>query len=126
MDKIVPPPDGPSTARVLEVGSRTYELRWVCCRKTNCKKCYTPNGWVPSHGPYWYLCYSTARKTHRLYIGKNLNTQKYIGADGRINFGAVNAVRKRTMDPITINEHQMPGQLDAIREAPPQPKEDLL
>ena len=84
---------GPSahTGMVVQqvtVGIRLYEQRYTRCCKVNCRTCYGRQPdfcGAPGHGPYWYLCYRTDRGWQRVYIGKDLNTEKFILEDGSIN-----------------------------------------
>jgi hypothetical protein len=79
------------TIQTLEVGDRLYEQRMNRCGKRICRICYPPGGsgdGVPGHGPYWYMCLQVKGKFRRFYIGKTLDTAKYVGADGRVDFAA--------------------------------------
>jgi hypothetical protein len=72
----------------IVVGARTYEQRRNRCGRRNCRTCYGPpgdQGRRPGHGPYWYLILSTRRGIRRVYIGKNLDTARFINPDGSIN-----------------------------------------
>lgn len=75
----------------LVVGTRTYEQRYNRCGKRNCRTCYhRPADYCgpPGHGPYWYLCITFNGRWRRLYIGKELDTAKFIQADGSIDWVA--------------------------------------
>lgn len=115
MKKLPPPPFGKKSAAVetFLIEGRTYELRYVNCGKKNCTRCNTPNGPVPSHGPYWYLGVPRNKKWFRLYIGKHLDTRKFITKEGRIDWARARHSRVASSDP-TLNDHSAPGQLDAV------------
>lgn len=76
----------------VAVGVRHYELRYNRCGKESCTVCYhrqADYAGRPGHGPYWYLSVARGRKWVRLYIGKELDTVKYIGGDGEIDWSLV-------------------------------------
>jgi len=76
----------------LRVGLRTYELRYNRCHKKTCTVCYGRQfdyAGPPGHGPYWYLCFTHGSKWVRLYIGKILDTKKFIADDGGIDWDQV-------------------------------------
>jgi hypothetical protein len=76
----------------VKVGSRTYEQRWNLCGKKTCTVCYPPHEVAVGrcgHGPYWYLCLQHGRRWLRLYIGKVLNTERYIKGDGTLDWEMV-------------------------------------
>lgn len=112
---------GPIVAESFHVGSRTYELRWVNCGKSNCRKCTTDNGSRASHGPYWYLCVPKGKKWFRIYIGKHLDTNLHVLPDGKIDWKSVNAKRTRSNDPVVRDNTEIPGQLDALDAPAPKP-----
>lgn len=74
----------------VPMGNRIYELQFVDCGKTACSRCNTPDGRKGSHGPYWYMCFSLGKKWRRVYIGKNLKTDRYILPDGRLDLATIN------------------------------------
>jgi hypothetical protein len=79
-------------------GGRTYEQRYTCCHKENCKSCNPPNpdfSGPIGHGPYWYLCFRHGKGWTRVYLGKVLNTLKFVLADGSIDFESILAARAR-------------------------------
>lgn len=83
------PSDKRMVISTIKVGRRTYEQRLNLCGKGNCKTCYPPLGEEhgrPGHGPYWYLCCMRGRRWVRVYIGKVLNTELYVGADGGVDW----------------------------------------
>jgi len=93
--KIPEPGKSPATVQILHLGMRTYELKYVYCGKKNCGKCNRASGRYPSHGPYWYLCFFQNGKWHRIYLGKNLDTRKFICADGSINWQQLQERRRK-------------------------------
>ena len=93
---------------------RVYESRLVLCGKRNCTKCFPPGGMPrPSHGPYWYLCGQRRGRWSRLYLGRQLDTQKFVAADGSIDWD--NAKRPHSIPgrPPGLAA-TVPGQMDAI------------
>jgi len=91
------PRGAPSAASMIvqsvTVAGRTYELRRNRCGKHNCRTCYGPhlNGeHRPGHGPYWYLIIVHPRGVRRIYVGKELNTQKFLLPDGTLDPAAKN------------------------------------
>ncbi|MBA7705383.1 hypothetical protein ES703_114211 [subsurface metagenome] len=76
----------------LRIGCRYYELRLVDCGKKTCRACNTPDGRHPSHGPYWYMRATrpgSGRKRPSIYLGKELDTARFVMKDGSINWDAV-------------------------------------
>lgn len=73
----------------FKVGDHTYERSYVDCGKSNCSRCHTPTVHRPSHGPYWYLCYSFHGKWKRIYLGKNLDTTLFITSNGHVDHAAI-------------------------------------
>jgi len=81
----------------LEVGLRTYENRYTLCHRRNCSVCYgRQEDYVgpPGHGPYWYLCVTTGRQWTRIYIGKTLDTSRFILPDGSIDWAQIRERRR--------------------------------
>ena len=77
--------------------SRTYELRYNRCGKTNCQSCYHRSldySGPPGHGPYWYLCVTRKGRSKRIYIGKTLDTSRWVLPDGSIDWAGFNARKK--------------------------------
>lgn len=120
MTKTLPEP-GSSSAVVttFREGRRTYERRYVDCGKDNCRRCTTPTGRVASHGPYWYLCFLRKGKWFRVYLGKVLDTSRYVTKAGDIDWDAIRK-RKRTKAGDDGSSDVPPGQTDTISPAPPQ------
>jgi hypothetical protein len=80
----------------IDIGLRTYELKYTLCHRRNCATCYGRQpeyDGPPGHGPYWYMCVPHGRLWTRIYIGKELDTHKYVLADGTIDWAAVKARR---------------------------------
>lgn len=96
---------------------RHYEQRLVNCGKPNCSRC-SPPGHVsrPSHGPYWYLCAQRGKRWRRVYIGKELDTTKYVDIDGHPDWPAITR-RRPQGTPGEATTDNVPGQLDAVDEA---------
>lgn len=87
--------------QTIVVGNRTYEYRYNRCGKKNCHVCYhrqADYSGPPGHGPYWYLCVTHRGRWRRLYIGKELDTQKFVLPNGSIDWEAYRnrATRKDT------------------------------
>lgn len=83
--------------QTLTVGTRSYEQRYQLCHKQNCRVCYGPDkpvGIPPGHGPYWYLVLMKGTKRVRLYIGKELDTARFVKPGGEIDWAAVAERRK--------------------------------
>jgi len=82
----------------LRQGGRTYEQRLNDCGKANCRKCGGDGARQASHGPYWYLCVLLRHKWVRIYLGKELDTARFVDATGEVDWEAVKAwkVRKAT------------------------------
>lgn len=75
--------------KTIVVGIRTYECRYNRCGKKNCRVCYHRSPEYcgpPGHGPYWYLCITQKGRWRRLYIGKELDTAKFIKPDGAVDW----------------------------------------
>lgn len=51
--------------RAIALPGGILQLERIRCGKANCRSC--------PHGPYWYLYYKKAGKTHSKYIGKTLD-----------------------------------------------------
>jgi len=74
-----------------------YDLIYTMCCRKNCKTCYGETRAVDlpmGHGPYWYLTVQVRGVPRRLYIGKVLDTTKYMGPDGRVDWPAIVAAKK--------------------------------
>lgn len=83
--------------RTIPVANRTYEQRFNLCHRKNCHTCYgrQPDyAGPPGHGPYWYLCVTIRHRWTRIYIGKELDTTKYVLPDGSIDWATL-AQRKK-------------------------------
>lgn len=77
-----PPPEpgvGKAVVESFRFHGRIYELRRNSCGKSNCTVC---DGNRPAHGPYWYVCISRRGRWRRVYIGKELDTSKFVNAAG--------------------------------------------
>lgn len=97
---------------------RSYEQRRVNCGKPNCGKCNPPGGDSrPSHGPYWYLCVRRNHRWRRVYLGKELDTQKYIDNDGNVDFDQI-CHRRPKGTPGEGMSAVEPGQRDMLDDAP--------
>jgi hypothetical protein len=49
---------------------------------------------VYGHGPYWYLIVPGGYRPTRVYIGKTLDTQRYVRDDGEVDWAAIKAMKK--------------------------------
>jgi len=114
MSKRMPPPgETRATVTMFKEGHRTYERRYIDCGKPNCRKCTQPGGRVPSHGPYWYLCVPRKGKWFRQYLGKNLDTNKWIDKNGNVDWEAIKHARKHKQDTTDLDT-ESPGQEDMV------------
>lgn len=119
MSKAPPGPgDSPAVVTVFREGRRTYERRYVDCGKTNCRRCTTAAGRIASHGPYWYLCFARRGKWYRVYLGKILDTSRFITSAGDIDWNAIRN-RRRTNAGDEGMSDSIPGQEDCVSPAPP-------
>lgn len=129
--KYKPGPDpgaGKAVVESFKFKKRVYELRLNACGKKNCRTC---QGNIPRHGPYWYMCVPWGGKWRRIYIGKDLNTTKYIHQNGEIFTadeiksaqGALTPLEKDTLGPTPLASESphAPDQLDALEESGEQP-----
>jgi hypothetical protein len=79
---------------------RTYEQRLTDCGKPNCLRCGGSGPRVASHGPYWYLCVLMNHHWVRIYLGRELDTKRYIAPDGQIDWEALKIWRARKITTI--------------------------
>lgn len=70
----------------FKMDGRVYERSLVDCGKANCSRCRTPDGRAGSHGPYWYMCATRKGRWRRVYIGKNLDTARFVLPDGHVDW----------------------------------------
>lgn len=96
---------------------RHYEQRYVDCGKVNCQRCGGAGARHASHGPYWYLCVPRGRRWTRIYIGKELDTTKYIGPGGSVDWSKLHHRRGRVA-PDQDTTADLPGQLDMLAQPP--------
>ena len=99
IDPITTPRDN-ATMHIFKQGGRTYESRLNDCGKVNCLKCGGEGQRHPSHGPYWYLCLNVRGAWVRIYLGKDLDTKRYVTPDGQIDWEAVKTFRARKMTTV--------------------------
>jgi len=98
-----------STVQSLRVNGATYESRLVCCYKPGCRSCNVDGQHVPSHGPYWYLCFTLKGKTKRRYLGKHLDTSRFRDSNGLIDIGLVTSAQpRRLLRTLTKKDAQDP------------------
>jgi len=126
-----PPPHDPATLTIFKQGGRTYESRLNDCGKINCQKCGGDGTRAPSHGPYWYLCVNMRGKWVRIYLGKELDTKKYVTPEGQIDWEALKEfrVRKTTIvvpNPSKISYHRFHDENDLIPDTLPSEPNPLL
>jgi len=90
-------PNTPSQSVVASFSApgRHYEARLNDCGKVNCSKCGGAGRRTPSHGPYWYLCVQSRGQWRRIYLGKELDTARFITSNGRVDWDAIKAARKK-------------------------------
>lgn len=109
-----PPPNRSCLVDSFRQGRRHYEHRLVNCGKQNCGNCNPPGKTsAPSHGPYWYLCAQRRGRWRRVYLGKNLDTTRYIDKDGFVDWDAL-ARRRARNTPGEGTTTTIPGQRDMI------------
>lgn len=113
------PGNTPATVHLIHHRGATYELRLVCCNKQNCTKCNDNGRMRPSHGPYWYLCYTSHSKTCRAYLGKDLDTTLFRDENGHISIALIRAGKPKR-SPVPIGHVGGPAQVDML-EHPPDP-----
>lgn len=101
-----------AVAESFYVNGRRYISRFADCGKENCKRCGGAGVRRASHGPYWYLCVTIDGRWVQIYLGKNLDTTRFVTAQGNIDTAAIAAWRRR---PTTRKEF-------AVSEVPPPPK----
>jgi len=77
----------------IAIDGRRYQERMTRCGKSNCSRCYHLNRSFYGHGPYWYMMVKIDRSWRRVYIGKILDTTKFVDADGRPDLSAIAAAR---------------------------------
>ena len=122
------PGKGKAVVESFKFKGRVYELRLNSCGKQNCHTCL---GNIPKHGPYWYLCVPWGGKWRRIYIGKDLDTTKYIEPDGKV-FSAksirnwqkaltTSGAIDRPATPRDDSKPSEPHQADMLEEAAAQP-----
>lgn len=104
---------------------RHYESRRNDCGKLNCTKCGGEGRRTPSHGPYWYLCAMRRGQWHRIYLGKELDTTKYVTPNGQVDWKAVNEARKGRKLATEEKDHEAPGQQDILN-TPNEGQRDLV
>ena len=90
----------PEVTRFRE-GPRVYERRYVDCGKANCSKCSSDHGRYPSHGPYWYLCATFEGKWIRIYLGRDLDSFKFVLPDGNVDWKQIDAGRKKPRSSVS-------------------------
>ena len=93
------------------VGLRTYECRYTLCHKPTCKTCYgRQEDYIgpPGHGPYWYLCVTTGRRWTRVYIGKTLDTTRFIRPDGEIDWPQIKERRRARINARAVKKETTP------------------
>lgn len=78
-----------SVFAAFKIGIRSYESKLNDCGKINCQRCGGDGPRHASHGPYWYLCFPRKNKWYRIYLGKELDTTKFITADGNLDWEAL-------------------------------------
>ncbi len=103
------PPDPGTGKAVIESFSfhnRIYELRRNSCGKANCTVC---NGNQPTHGPYWYMCVSVSGRWRRIYLGKELDTTKFVDAEGNLQLPPPRGLPAHQR-PAADAENDQPGQ----------------
>lgn len=118
------PGSSPATVTTFKEGDRTYERKYVDCGKDNCSYCNTDLGRIPSHGPYWYLCVPKNGVWYRIYLGKELDTKRFVRDNGTIDWPAVKARRRKKLEG-KHNTKAIPGQEDAVDKANPGPGAQL-
>lgn len=126
------PGKGKAVVESFKFKNRVYELRLNACGKKNCSTC---QGNIPRHGPYWYLCIPWGGKWRRIYIGKELDTTKFIGPNGKIDMDKMVKAPRRPMaslsprnephNPDSTTEPRGPHQLYLLENDKENPDESL-
>lgn len=96
----------------FSIRDRHYEARLVDCGKPNCTKCGGRGRRHPSHGPYWYLCYTHQARWYRQYLGKEVDTSRFVTAHGNLDIIALRAKRRNRRIQPAEKSHEIPGQLE--------------
>ena len=105
----IPPPRSNAIRKVVVVEGVHYEQRLNCCHKALCHSCLVNGRWIPSHGPYWYMCLPLGRRWIRVYLGKHLDTNRFRGKDGKVDYAQALPRSRNSPDPITKTT-EAPGQ----------------
>lgn len=118
------PGTGKAVVESFKFQDRVYELRLNSCGKQNCRTC---SGREPRHGPYWYLCVPWGGKWRRIYLGKDLDTTKYIGPDGKVLPSKMNRSAQKPLTALSppgvgsalqdSTEPEIPAQMDLLEES---------
>lgn len=97
---------GKAVVESFRFHGRIYELRKNSCGKKNCTVC---DGSRPAHGPYWYVCISRHGRWRRVYIGKDLDTAKFVNDQGLLE---IPTKKDRPIEPCPTPEGVIdePGQ----------------
>lgn len=103
----------------FQTNGRHYESRLVNCGKVNCQKCGGSGPRHPSHGPYWYLCITHNGRWYRIYLGKDLDTTRFVTDRGNVDWPAIRAKRNSKRLQPAEKSQEAPGQLDALEQIPP-------
>lgn len=98
-----------ATIAAFEIGPRHYESRLNDCGKANCKRCGGTGKRHPSHGPYWYMCVMSRGSWRRVYLGKELDTTKYVNGNGTVDWDAVRK-KRRSKTFVEQTDRECPGQ----------------
>lgn len=90
-------------------GARSYELGRTDCGKSNCSGCSLPMGRKASHGPYWYLCAVRDGKWKRVYLGREIDSTKWILPDGQVDWAAIDAKKRNGKTvPVPVSNPSKP------------------
>jgi hypothetical protein len=92
---------------IFKQGGRTYESRLNDCGNLKCRRCGGAGPRHPSHGPYWYLCVCINSKWVRIYLGKQLDTARFVDQVGGIDWEAVKQFRARKSTIVVPNPSKL-------------------
>lgn len=104
-----------AVVNALETCNRRYESRLIDCGKIRCSRCGGAGDRHPSHGPYWYLCFTHAGRWHRQYLGKTLDTNRFITSSGNLDMTALLGKRRRSRSHPAQDVHDVPGQVNPLK-----------
>jgi len=126
-----PPAHSSPVRNTFRQAGRTYESRLNDCGNLKCQRCGGDGPRHASHGPYWYLCVNINAKWVRIYLGRELDTTRFVAPDGQIDWDAIKIFRARKMttlvpNPNKITYEPLPDAAAAVSDTFPSPNPLLL